>query len=64
MNIEHKHWTMAEGRIPPRATDYASTIESDVPIVVQHPGLVPEEPLKPFTVTEMNDCLISSNANK
>ena len=26
----------------PRMTDYASTIESDVPIVVQHPGLVPE----------------------
>jgi hypothetical protein len=26
----------------PRATDYASTIESDVPIVVQHPALVSE----------------------
>jgi hypothetical protein len=43
MNIGHKNWAIAEGRIPPRAADYASTIESDVPIVVQHPGLVPEE---------------------
>jgi hypothetical protein len=43
INYEHKHSIIAEGRIPPRATDYASTIESDVPIVVQHPGLVPEE---------------------
>jgi hypothetical protein len=27
----------------PRATEYASTIESDVPIVVQYPGRVSEE---------------------
>jgi hypothetical protein len=39
MNFGHKH-----------ATDYASTIESDVPIVVQYPGRVSEEALKPFTV--------------
>jgi hypothetical protein len=99
MNIGHKHWTIADGWIPPlgdetvaflnaspqeahvqifvyysnrdpvgpyhltvpaermrrvlfncltdpesipRATQYASTIESDVPIVVQHPKLVSE----------------------
>ncbi|HEV3410246.1 MAG TPA: sensory rhodopsin transducer [Chthoniobacterales bacterium] len=27
----------------PRATDYASTIESDVPIVVQHPAVASQE---------------------
>lgn len=100
MNIGHKHWTIAEGRIPPLgdatiaflnaslqeahvqifiyytnrdpvgpyrltvpaermqqvrfdrltdpepipgATEYASTIESDVPIVVQFPARVSEE---------------------
>ena len=100
MNIGHRHWTIAEGWIPPlgdetvgflnvsledahvqifiyysnrdpvgpsrltvpaermqrvrfncltdpepipRATEYASTIESDVPIVMQYPGRVSEE---------------------
>ena len=46
MNIGHKHWTIADGcladpELIPRATPYASTIASDVPIVVQHPGLGP-----------------------
>jgi len=27
----------------PRATDYAGTIESDVPIVIQHAGTLPQE---------------------
>ena len=27
----------------PRATEYASTIDSDVPIVVQHPGFLSQE---------------------
>ena len=32
----------------PRATDYASTIESDVPIVVQHPAIVLEQHFSAF----------------
>lgn len=31
-----------------RATDYASTIESDVPIVVQHPAVALELPVSSF----------------
>src|SRR5438876_936896 len=119
MNIGHKHWTIAEGRIPPlgdetvaflnaslqeahvqifiyytnrdpvgpyrltvpaermqqvrfncltdpepipRATEYASTIESDVPIVVQYPGCASEEMAE--GLQEMNESLISSAGNR
>jgi hypothetical protein len=46
--IGQRTWAIAEGWIPdgsngpepiPRATDYASVIHSDVPIVVQHTRL-------------------------
>jgi hypothetical protein len=48
--IGHKHWAIAEGYIPAwshgpapqmlsHETDYASLIESDVPVVVQHTRL-------------------------
>jgi hypothetical protein len=46
--IGHRRWAIAEGYIPgwsngpepsPVDTDYASAIESDVPIVVQHTRL-------------------------
>ncbi len=43
----------------PRATEYASTIESDVPIVVQYPGRVSEEMAEAVTrLQEMNESLI------
>ena len=122
MNIGHRHWTIAEGRIPPlgdetvgflnvslqdahvqifvyysnrdpvgpyrltvpaermqrvrfncltdpepipRATEYASTIESDVPIVVQYTGRVSEEMAEAVTrLLEMNESLISSGENR
>ena len=122
MNIGHRHWTIAEGRIPPlgdetvgflnvslqdahvqifvyysnrdpvgpyrltvpaermqrvrfncltdpepipRATEYASTIESDVPIVVQYTGRVSEEGAEAVTgLQEMNESLISSGENR
>jgi hypothetical protein len=122
MNIGHRHWTIAEGRIPPlgdetvgflnvslqdahvqifvyysnrdpvgpyrltvpaermqrvrfncltdpepipRATEYASTIESDVPIMVQYPGRVSEEMAEAATrLQDMNESLISSVVNK
>ena len=35
----------------PRATEYASTIESDVPIVVQYPGRISEEMAEAATRT-------------
>ena len=45
----------------PRATEYASTIESDVPILVQYPGRVSEEMAEAATrLQEMNESLISS----
>jgi hypothetical protein len=122
MNIGHRHWTIAEGRIPPlgdetvgflnvslqdahvqifvyysnrdpvgpyrltvpaermqrvrfncltdpepipRATEYASTIESDVPIMVQYPGRASEEMAEAVTrLQEMNESLISSGENR
>ena len=122
MNIGHKHWTIAEGWIPPlgdetvaflnvslqeahvqifiyytnrdpvgpyrltvpaervqrvrfnrltdpepipRATEYASTIESDVPIVVQYTGRVSEEGPEAVTgLQEMNESLKSSGWNR
>jgi len=49
----------------PRATEYASTIESDVPIVVQYPGCVSEEMAEAATrLQDMNESLISSVVNK
>jgi hypothetical protein len=49
----------------PRATEYASTIESDVPIVVQYPGRVSEEMAEAATrLQDMNESLISSVVNK
>ena len=47
----------------PRATEYASTIESDVPIVVQYPGRVSEKMAE--AATRLQDMsLISSVVNK
>lgn len=49
----------------PRATEYASTIESDVPIVVQYPGRVSEEMAEAATrLQDTNESLISSVVNK
>ena len=48
----------------PRGTEFASTIESDVPIVVQYPGRVSEETAEGITeLQEMNESLISSAGN-
>ena len=122
MNIGHKHWTIAEGWIPPLgdetvaflnvslqeahvqifiyysnrdpvgpyhltvpaervqrirfnwltdpepippATEYASTIESDVPIVVQYSGRGSQELAEAVTgLQKMNESLISSRGNR
>ena len=39
----------------PRATEYASTIESDVPIVVQYPARVSEETSEVFAGNYSNE---------
>ena len=49
----------------PRATDYAGTVDSDVPIVVQHAGLPSQEVTEALTgLRKMSVPLISSKANR